>query len=144
MLELGIALLAVGMPFGLSALTHAYVGWFGGGAVAGEPGLAATLFRLSGAFLLLLAPTALMGATLPLLARHAVRRDDEVGPRIGALYAINTAGAIAGTVVAAFWLAEGTLLVGLALGALVCGVVGMGHLGQVGLRLLRPRVERGD
>ncbi|MGH0031857.1 MAG: fused MFS/spermidine synthase [Myxococcota bacterium] len=103
-LELGIALCAVGMPFGLWALTAVYVSAFGGGAVAGEPGTLATLFRLGGAFLLLLTPTALMGATLPLLARHAVRHDDEVGPRVGALYAINTAGAIAGTVCAAFWL----------------------------------------
>jgi spermidine synthase len=123
-LELLIALCAIGMPFGLFALTHVYVSAFGGGAVGGEPGALASLFRLSGAFLLLLAPTALMGATLPLLARHAVRRDDEVGPRVGALYAINTAGAIAGTVVAAFWLLPAiglrhTVYVGAAVNGLV-------------------------
>ena len=47
-------------------------------------------------FAILMVPTGLMGATLPLLARHAVRRDDEIGRRVGALYAINTAGAVAG------------------------------------------------
>ena len=33
-----------------------------------------------------------MGATLPLLARHAVRRRAQIGRRIGALYAVNTVG----------------------------------------------------
>jgi predicted membrane-bound spermidine synthase len=49
-------------------------------------------------------PTALMGATLPLLARWAVRRDREIGPRVGALYTANTVGAAAGTLVAAYLL----------------------------------------
>ena len=44
----------------------------------------------------------MMGATLPLLARHAVREDRQLGRRIGALYAVNTTGAIAGTLLAAF------------------------------------------
>ncbi|NIR58789.1 MAG: hypothetical protein GWO02_04355, partial [Gammaproteobacteria bacterium] len=92
------------MPFGLDALTAVYVSIFGGGPMQSEPGALAQLFRFSGAFLLLLTPTALMGATLPLLARHAVRSDEEIGPRVGALYATNTAGAIGGTVIAAFWL----------------------------------------
>ena len=45
-----------------------------------------------------------MGATLPLLARHAVRSDDQVGPRIGLLYSVNTVGAIGGALTAAFFL----------------------------------------
>lgn len=48
--------------------------------------------------------TVLMGATLPLLARHAVRREEQIGTRIGGLYAINTAGAVAGALATAFWL----------------------------------------
>ena len=47
-------------------------------------------------------PTGFMGATLPLLIRYAVRTDAEVGPRVALLYAINTAGAVFGTVAAAF------------------------------------------
>lgn len=54
--------------------------------------------------LALLVPTAAMGATLPLLARVATRAMTESGHQIGALYAVNTAGAVVGTVVAAFWL----------------------------------------
>jgi predicted membrane-bound spermidine synthase len=43
-----------------------------------------------------------MGVTLPLLARYAVRREEDIGRRIGTLYAVNTAGAVAGTLCAAF------------------------------------------
>jgi spermidine synthase len=122
-LELGIALSALAIPFGMRGLTLAYVAAFGGGEPS-APGAVASAFRLGGAFSLLLLPTALMGATLPLLARHAIRRNEEIGPRIGALYGINTTGAIAGTLCAAFLLLP---LVGLrqtvVLGALVNGLV---------------------
>ena len=43
-----------------------------------------------------------MGATLPLLIRHAVRRESEIGSRVGVLYAVNTLGAVGGTLVAGF------------------------------------------
>src|SRR5260221_9322624 len=48
---------------------------------------------------LLLVPTTLMGATLPILARHFVQHPWElrrVGMRIGSLYAVNLFGAVAG------------------------------------------------
>jgi spermidine synthase len=66
-----------------------------------------------------------MGATLPLLARFAVRSDADLAPRIGTLYAINTAGAVAGTVAAAFvllpWLGiMRTVLVGVGANVVVC------------------------
>ena len=54
---------------------------------------------------LLIAPTTLMGATLPILARHFVRRPWElrrVGLRIGTLYAVNLFGAVAGAFFAGF------------------------------------------
>ncbi len=53
---------------------------------------------------LLLPPTAAMGATLPLLARVAVDRMGASGDRIGLLYGVNTAGAVAGTALAGLWL----------------------------------------
>src|SRR3990172_7230687 len=54
-------------------------------------------FALSG--LVLVAPTTLMGATLPILARHVVRTRADfgvLGRRVGTLYAANTAGAVFG------------------------------------------------
>ena len=41
---------------------------------------------------LLLVPTLLMGATLPLLAAHFVRETDNVGESVGILYCVNTLG----------------------------------------------------
>lgn len=64
---------------------------------------------------ILLVPTTLMGTTLPLLARHFVRGGQKagtVGAKVGVLYAINTAGAAAGPLLAGFVLLP---LIGLSL-----------------------------
>jgi MFS family permease len=53
-------------------------------------------------FLLLLLPTTLMGATLPILVAHVVRRHRSVGVSIGTLYFANTIGAALGAGVAGF------------------------------------------
>ena len=63
-----------------------------------------TVIRFVVAFLVLIVPTSLMGATLPLVIKSAVARQDRVGGRIGLLYAINTTGAIAGALLAGFYL----------------------------------------
>lgn len=63
-------------------------------------------FALVGVTLLI--PTAMMGATLPLLARFAARELHAAGDGVGTLYAVNTAGAVFGT-----WLCGFVLLPGL-------------------------------
>jgi spermidine synthase len=104
-LELAIALSALSVPAGIRLINALYVGLLGGGSELLEGGAAAAaVFQLGAAFAVLLPPTAFMGATLPLLARHAVRSEAQIGSRVGVLYAVNTAGAIAGTLCAAFWL----------------------------------------
>lgn len=104
-LEMAIAVCALLVPSAIRGLDALYVALLGGGEVlsSGVPA-AATLFQLASSFAVLLPPTAFMGATLPLLTRHAVHREDEISTRVGVLYAVNTVGAIAGTVCAAFWL----------------------------------------
>lgn len=142
-LELGIAAGALAIPLEMRGLTAVYVAGFGGGDVT-EPGAIATAFRLLGAFALLLPPTALMGATLPLLARQAIRRDEQIGPRIGALYAINTAGAIGGTLCAAFLLLPALgLRQTIYLGALLNGVVFVAAAGLArgAMAPIRPAAE---
>ncbi len=53
----------------------------------------------------LLAPTVLMGATLPVLSQYfADRREAGAGREIGRLYGINTAGAVLGTFACGVWL----------------------------------------
>jgi spermidine synthase len=102
-LELGIALWAVALPYAIRALSALYLGWLGGlDALPETLGIATHAFHLAGAFAVLVPCTALMGATLPLLASYAVTRDEQIGSRVGLLYAANTTGAIAGTVTAAF------------------------------------------
>jgi spermidine synthase len=48
-----------------------------------------------------------MGGTLPLLSRFSIARVDEVGGRVGTLYAANTIGAAAGAALAAYALLPG-------------------------------------
>ncbi|MEM6978771.1 MAG: fused MFS/spermidine synthase [Planctomycetota bacterium] len=104
-LECGIALSALLVPVGLTLARIAQRTWLGGQPEPPPAGtLSQTLFNIGVASGLIIVPTTLMGATLPLLARHVVRRDQELGPRIGLLYAINTAGAVLGTMTAAFFL----------------------------------------
>ena len=55
-------------------------------------------------FLLVLIPTTLMGATLPVLIAYLARAWHNVGMATGHLYAINTVGAMLGSVLTVFWL----------------------------------------
>lgn len=55
-------------------------------------------------FILLVFPTLLMGATLPVLSRFFVRSFAHLGRRVGDLYATNTLGAVLGTGLAGYYL----------------------------------------
>ena len=55
-------------------------------------------------FGLLLVPTTLMGATLPLLVSHATAKSHNVGRSVGALYFANTLGAAVGAAAASMFL----------------------------------------
>ena len=95
-----VGITAFATPFLLDALTALWV--------AVHPALpqslaVLTMIRFSVAFLVLIVPTSMMGATLPLVIKSAVAREPRVGGRIGLLYAINTTGAIAGALVAGFY-----------------------------------------
>jgi spermidine synthase len=78
----------------------------------GGEGPAFALARFGLLFALLILPTALMGATLPVLVAHFDR--DRVGPALAQLYALNTFGAVAGSVAGGF-----ALLPGLGLGGTI-------------------------
>lgn len=67
----------------------------------GSGGPFALRFILSAA--LILVPTILMGATLPMLARFATNSITELRGRVAALYSINSLGAVFGCWVADFW-----------------------------------------
>jgi len=92
-LEIGIGLYALLFPRLLVAITPLYLGAWR----IMEPGPTAFgLLQFGLVAVLLLLPTAAMGATLPLLARFATHRLGTAGDRVGSLYAANTFGAVAG------------------------------------------------
>ncbi len=70
----------------------------------GEGSFAFMVARFFCVLPILLVPTTLMGGTLPLLAQHFVRPDvsERDSARVGSLYALNTLGAVAGTVLSSF------------------------------------------
>jgi spermidine synthase len=84
------------------------------------------LIRYALAVLALAPATVLMGATLPTLTRYLSRSAGELGGAFGRLYAANTIGAVAGTIIAGLLLIElvglhGTLVVG-ALASAAAGI----------------------
>ena len=107
-LEVGIGLFALFFPTISANLGNAY------GALVGLQGnfYLFSLARFGLCFALLLIPTALMGGTLPVMAKFAVRRLGRLGGRVGQLYAINTLGAVVGVLAATFGLMEGLGLQG--------------------------------
>ncbi|MEK7466189.1 MAG: fused MFS/spermidine synthase [Planctomycetota bacterium] len=99
-LEFGIALAAVLVPvafMALPALNRAAYGVLEGKLWA------LTLVRCALAFAILVVPTALMGATFPAMA-SAVASEGNKGWRVGLVYGANTLGAVAGVLLAGFWL----------------------------------------
>ena len=117
LLELGIALAALAVPAALRLANRVQLALLGGAAGLPEAGgLATVVFHLAASFAVLLVPTALMGATLPLLARFAVERDEDLGARVGTLYTVNTVGAALGTLGAGF-----VLLPAIGLGKTILG-----------------------
>jgi spermidine synthase len=94
-LETGIGLLAIVFPV--------LLGLMGGVSRMLSLGKAPTMVL---AFLVLLLPTTLMGATLPILSKFVIDRMRGMATRIGLLYGLNTVGAVFGTFLAGFYLVE--------------------------------------
>ena len=99
-LELGIAACALLVQAGLPLLSRVYV-------VGAEHGLPGMLLRGILAAICMLAPTILMGASLPTIVRASERvigRSANSAAWWGYLYGGNTAGAVFGCIVAGFYL----------------------------------------
>lgn len=115
-IDLGVALSGALSLAGVAAVRIMYVAAYP--AVAGSRTLLLA-FRFLGAAVVLFLPTFLMGGTLPILIRGVTRSSAELGARVSRFYAVNTLGAVAGTLAAGFiflpWL-------GLRL-TVACGVV---------------------
>ena len=101
LVEIGIALAALLAHLALNALDTAYPFFYG---LAGGSGLMLGLIRFLLAFILVMAPTVLMGATLPILTRLLAARRRRAGVGLSSLYAANTFGAVAGVLLTGFYL----------------------------------------
>lgn len=103
-LELGIGVAAVVVvPAAMWVADVALQALFGNQPAPPEGGaFGAAAFYLLAAFVALVLPTTLMGATLPMLTRRLVTDDSQIGRRVGMLYALNTTGAVLGALLTAF------------------------------------------
>jgi spermidine synthase len=135
LIELAVASMAAVLPFAFRGLAELYRGVWP--SLVERPGqLTAVRFGLA---LAAVAPaTFLMGMTLPLLTRYLVRTLDEAGARLGELYAANTIGAMAGTLLGGFVLIE---FFGLRLTGYLAAVLNI--TAGVGALLLSRRWEAG-
>ncbi|WP_104961919.1 fused MFS/spermidine synthase [Pseudomonas sp. XWY-1] len=126
-LELAVALLAVAATLGLAQSAALFA------RLEASVGLLAWLLPLS----LVGLPAFLMGGTLPVLVRALTPNGAQTGEAGGRLYAANTAGAICGTLLAAFVLLP---LLGVTGAACVAGVLNL--LAALGAWCGRGRDER--
>jgi predicted membrane-bound spermidine synthase len=100
LLELGIGVYALLFP-NYQEIVH---GWFIGLVKAWQPSGAVRLalqFLFAGVTILF--PTVLMGATLPALTKFVTRSLAELRGKVAALYAINSTGAVLGTLLTDWW-----------------------------------------
>ncbi|VAX17208.1 hypothetical protein MNBD_NITROSPINAE01-1120 [hydrothermal vent metagenome] len=102
-LEIALGLYILSFPVVLSIAKEIYI--------AVHPGTeGVNLFviglRFALAVIVLALPTILMGGTLPALARHFSKSGGDVGKFTGGLYGINTLGAMAGCLIAGFFMIE--------------------------------------
>ncbi len=99
--EIGIGVAALVSTLAIDRTGSLYAWLYG---VVGEAAPLLAVLRFVVAFTLVLVPTVLMGATLPILARFVITRLDRAGGGLSTLYAVNTAGAVAGSLAAGFLL----------------------------------------
>lgn len=100
-LEVGIAVAALVSHLALDRLDAVYPALHG---LVGGAGTLLALVRFLAAFFLVVIPTVLMGATLPVLSRFLITNQGRVGTQLGTLYAVNTLGAVAGVLLTGFFL----------------------------------------
>lgn len=103
-LELGIGLFALSLPYLLASFNPLYKWIY---QASSYNNYLITFLRFVISFCLLLVPTFLMGGTLPILSKYIVSSFQHLGKRTGTLYAVNTLGAVLGSFL------TGYLLIGL-------------------------------
>lgn len=101
LLEAAIAIYCIATPSLFQGIQHVYVET-AAGMLPDSPSLLVMRVILGASVLLV--PTALMGATLPLLASALGQRSGSIGTRVAWLYFANTAGAALGALMTAYFI----------------------------------------
>jgi spermidine synthase len=101
LLEITVGCLALLMPLAFDVIATVFRT-----AYLSLPPTEVALIRFGLAFVALGPVTILMGMSLPVLTRHLVREDPEVGERIARLYGLNTLGAAVGSVASGYLMIE--------------------------------------
>jgi spermidine synthase len=132
-IALGLTVLALMPLWDTLPLVFMWVGTLEPGFFLGE------LARFLVSSLLLVVPCTLMGMTFPLIARAIARNAGNFGKEIGRVYAINTAGAIAGSLASGFlllgWLGSQSSILALTGVSILLGTL---FLWRAPIRLKRP------
>lgn len=101
LLAAGSGVYALLFPLLLAAAAPLYTGLYQ--ALKGNMP-AVNIFRFVICFVLIVVPTFLMGATLPVLLKRFVKETGLIGRQVGFFYGLNTVGAVAGSLVCGFLL----------------------------------------
>lgn len=101
LLEVAVGCLALLMPLAIDVVATVFRS-----AYLSLPAGEVALIRFALAFVALSPVTLLMGMSLPVLTRHLVRTDPDIGERIARLYGLNTLGAVIGCVASGYFLIE--------------------------------------
>jgi spermidine synthase len=99
--EVLVGLTALATPLALNGVERLYVGLYG---AVPDAAVSITVVRFLLAFAVLLVPTTLMGATLPIIIKSSLLRTQGLGERVSLLYATNTAGAVVGALLTGLYL----------------------------------------
>jgi spermidine synthase len=137
LLEIGIGLYGLAIAWIFSGLVPVYKVFWG----SFHPSFYAfSLVRFILIFIVLVIPTTLMGATLPVLSKFYAREQGKVGLRVGLLYALNTVGAVVGSFGAGFFLLPGVGVHNTTLIAVAVNIL----LGVAVLGMARVKGDKGE
>jgi len=100
-LEISVGISAFLLTFFLKELTPLYRAAY---TMVGGDRFALSLIQSAVMFAILLVPTTLMGATLPVLSAHTKRYESDFSGRTSRLYGLNTLGAFIGVMASGFFL----------------------------------------
>lgn len=124
--EISVGLAALSTPLALDAIGRLWPSVY---SPLADHQWAVTLARVVCSGAVLVIPTTLMGTTLPLVVRSALREGVLVARPVGVLYAANTAGAITGALLAGYVLVgEFGIAATFRMAAALNGVVGLSAL----------------